>query len=100
MRKLRGDQARLLRMRYFEQMTNEDIGKELGKDESAIRRKVQVAAQDLYVAIAETWALPYDPAEEHLGIHAREGRPARDREGERQAAERVFVATQTGDEDE
>jgi RNA polymerase sigma factor (sigma-70 family) len=88
----------LLRMAFFEDLPNVAIAAEVGLNESTVRRNLAVAVQDLYVAVAETWALPYDPAEELLGIRP-EGRPARDREGERRAAELVFVSTRIGDDD-
>lgn len=100
MARLRPDQQDLLRMKHFEGMSIEEMSAELGRVKSSVFEKLTNAQQDLYVAIAETWSLPYDPAEEHLGLRAREGRPARDREGERRAAELVFVATQTGDDDD
>lgn len=97
MRKLRGDQQALLRMRYFEAMTLEEMGAELGRAKQSVAEKVGTAEQDLYVAIAETWNLPYDEADELLGVRP-EGRPGRDRDGERKAALRSFLA-EKGDPD-
>jgi hypothetical protein len=95
---LREDQQQLIRMRFFEDMTLEAVAGELGRAKQSIQEKLMNAVQDLYVAIARTWNLPYDPAEEHLGIRAREGRPSRDRKGERRAAELAFVASRQEDD--
>jgi RNA polymerase sigma factor (sigma-70 family) len=98
--RLREDQQALLRMRFFEDCTQEDIAEELNVRLFAVQKKLANAIQDLYVSIAETWNLPYDPAEEHLGIRVREGRPTRDREGERRAALLAFAAPREVSEDE
>lgn len=99
---LREDQQALLRMRYFEQLTLEDIAEELRTRKQSVHDKLQVAQQDLVRALAG-WNLPVDLASELFGNRTREGRPSRDREGERLAAELAivgyFASRQEADDD-
>lgn len=48
---LREDQRELLRMRYYEDMTLEDIALELGVRWQSVQDKLATARQDLYVSI-------------------------------------------------
>jgi RNA polymerase sigma factor (sigma-70 family) len=57
----------VLRLRFFEQLSVQELADELGIAKASARDRIAVAVQDLYAAIGETWNDHYDLMKEVFG---------------------------------
>lgn len=87
---LRKDQQELLRMRYAERLTLEEIALELGTRKQSVHEKLGNALQDLLVGIAILWGEAPVPIKRSAPDGR--GRPPRDREAEERAANEAIDA--------